>query len=74
MFYSSLVLERQRVAQLCNIPAPDVHMLKYFLFFFYFFFFFQLQALKHKIKEKKNIYIEMQPCLVHFHTENRFVL
>ena len=56
MFYSSLVLERQRVAQLCNIPAPDVHMLKYFLFFFYFFFFFQLQALKHKIKEK-NIYI-----------------
>ena len=48
MFYSSLVLERQRVAQLCNIPAPDVHMLKYFLFFFYFFFFPTASILKEK--------------------------
>ena len=73
MFYSSLVLERQRVAQLCNIPAPDVHMLKYFLFFFYFFF-FPTASIKTQNKRKKNIYIEMLPCLVRFDTENRFVL
>ena len=52
MFYSSLALERQRVAQLCNIPAPDVHMLKYFLFFFYFFF-FPTASIKTQNKRKK---------------------
>ena len=59
MFYSSLVLERQRVAQLCNIPAPDVHMLKYFLFFFYFFFF---PTASIKTQNKRKIYIYILKC------------